>query len=52
MIGFRDIGILKPGYAADFVVLEEDIFSQPEEKLADVKVRETYINGERVFCAE
>ena len=51
MMGFRDIGVLKEGYAADFVVLRDDIFSQDEDKISEVKVDETYINGERVFCA-
>ena len=50
MMGFRDIGILKEGYAADFVVLGDDIFSQPEQKISEIKVDETYINGEKVFC--
>ncbi len=49
MMGFRDIGVLKEGYAADFVVLEEDIFGVPEDEISGVKVLSTYINGEKVF---
>ena len=49
MMGFRDIGILRKGFAADFVVLDEDILRVEEDKISQVKVLSTYINGEKVF---
>ena len=49
MMGFRDIGVLKEGYAADFAVLDKDIFAVPEERISEVKPVMTYINGERVY---
>ena len=52
MMGFRDIGMLRKGYAADFVVLEDDIFGCPEDKISEIKVDSTYINGEKVFCRQ
>ena len=42
-------GRLTPGQAADFVVLDQDIMTIPNEQLRQVKVRQTWIAGERVF---
>ena len=42
-------GSIEIGKLADFVVLTKDIMEIDEEKLPDVKVVRTYINGETVF---
>lgn len=49
MMGFRDIGVLKEGYSADFVVLDRDIFEVPCDKISEVRPAMTFINGERVY---
>ncbi len=42
-------GRLKPGYAADLVVLDKDIFTVEHNIIKDIKVEKTMINGEFVF---
>ena len=49
MLGFEDIGILKPGYAADFIVLDKDILEVPYDEIDSIKVEETYIDGIKVY---
>ena len=49
VLGFTNTGVLAPGYCADFVILDRDIFNLPCDQLDQVKVQETYINGERVY---
>ncbi len=41
-------GSIAPGKQADFVVLDRDIMTVPNEKLRDTNVRQTWIGGERV----
>lgn len=41
-----DLGL---GKLADFIVLEEDIFTMDRKRLDQLKIRETYIGGEPVF---
>ncbi len=43
-------GSIEKGKLADFVALTHDIMKIPEEKIPDVKVVRTYINGEAVFA--
>ena len=50
--GFTDVGMLKEGYMADFIVLDRDVLKIPEEEIDQVKVLETWIDGECVFRAE
>ena len=50
--GFAGLGVLKPGYAADFAVLSDDLFTVDPMKIDEVRVEETYIGGERVYCRE
>ncbi len=45
----KETGSLEKGKKADFVILEEDIMKVEEEKLWQLKVYSTYINGKRVF---
>lgn len=49
MIGFTHVGILKPGYVADFIVLDRDILDIPSDEIDQVQVMETWINGEKVY---
>ncbi|MEI5639442.1 MULTISPECIES: amidohydrolase [unclassified Pseudoalteromonas] len=40
------LGSLEQGKWADFIVLDSDYFSVPEEKIDDIKVEQTWIAGE------
>lgn len=42
-------GCIAPGKQADFVVLDQDIMTIPNEKIRQTKVRQTWIGGERVY---
>jgi hypothetical protein len=44
----HETGRLLPGYEADFIVLDEDIFTTDPDRLDRVKVAATYISGEKV----
>ncbi|QNH60973.1 amidohydrolase [Hymenobacter sediminicola] len=45
-------GSIRPGMAADFVVLNTDLLEAPKEELRTAKVQQTWIAGERVFSAK
>ena len=45
-------GSLEAGKLADFVVLDEDILTCPIDAVKDLKVRETWLGGNRVFMSE
>ena len=49
--GFQEnkLGKLKSGMLADFVVLSDDIFSIAPEKIRDIKVLRTIVNGKEVY---
>jgi predicted amidohydrolase YtcJ len=49
--GFQEnkSGQLKPGMLADFVILSENIFTIVPEKIKDVKVLRTIVNGKEVY---
>ena len=47
--GIPDIGQLKEGYKADFLVLDRDIFKIKKDKIDEVNVEKTYMNGELVY---
>ena len=49
--GFQDnkLGILKAGMLADLVVLSENIFTIKPEKIKEVKVLHTIVNGKEVY---
>ena len=51
ILGFNDVGMLKEGYAADFIILDRDILEVPSEEIDQVKVEKTFINGELVYSA-
>lgn len=42
-------GVLKPGLLADFVVLSDDLFKIAPEKIKDVKVMRTILDGKEVY---
>ena len=42
-------GRLMVGMAADIVVLSEDLFTTPVQRVSMVKVERTYIDGELVY---
>lgn len=46
------VGMLAPGFDGSFAVLERDVFSVAADEIADVRVAETWIRGERVFRRE
>lgn len=43
------IGSVSKGKKADFIILNNDIFSVPEYEIEKIKVEETYVNGEKVY---
>jgi predicted amidohydrolase YtcJ len=49
--GFQEnkLGMLKKGMLADFVVLSDNIFEIAPEKINEVKVLQTIINGKPVY---
>lgn len=47
--GFEKLGQLKKGYRGSFVVLNEDIMSVEPERIDQVKVEETWIDGSCVY---
>ena len=49
--GFQEnkLGVLKKGMLADFVVLDQNIFEIAPEKIKDVKVVRTVVNGKEVY---
>ena len=42
-------GSLEKNKFADFIILDEDLLSVPQEKILSVKVLATYINGQKVY---
>ncbi|WP_460688492.1 amidohydrolase [Nesterenkonia suensis] len=44
-----DLGSLKPGKRADFVVLDADPLTAPESRIATIEVRQTWIDGRPVW---
>lgn len=49
--GFPGIGMLAPGYHADFAVLDRDIIELPADEIDKIHVAETYIDGHCVYRA-
>ena len=42
-------GEIKPGHLSDFVILGENPFLTPPDKLKDIPILQTWLNGERVW---
>lgn len=45
-------GTLEPGKFADFIILDRDILTCPEEQIAEIQVRQTWVGGKRVWGGE
>jgi predicted amidohydrolase YtcJ len=45
----NELGSLELGKRADFIVLDRDILTCPQDEIRDIQVRETYLGGKRVF---
>ncbi len=46
------VGALKPGMRADFVVLSADLMTVPSRQIADLKPLSTWVDGKAVYRAE
>ncbi|MFI9045674.1 amidohydrolase [Streptomyces sp. NPDC053427] len=46
-----DTGSIQPGKLADLVVLDRDPFDGPSEAIAETRVLQTFVGGERVYAA-
>lgn len=49
VVGIPKIGKLKEGYAADFMVLDRDIFTIDKEEIDKIQIEKTYMKGELVY---
>ncbi|SHN05488.1 amidohydrolase [Gracilibacillus kekensis] len=45
----HDRGLIKPGFVADFTILEEDLFQVDPDKFHQVDVKTTVVNGEIMY---
>jgi predicted amidohydrolase YtcJ len=45
-------GSIEPGKLVDFVVLDRDILTCPEEDITEIKVLATYLGGKVVYNKE
>lgn len=46
------MGTIETGKFGDWVVLDQDPFQIPAERLKDIRVLRTFVGGEQVFCLE
>jgi predicted amidohydrolase YtcJ len=44
-----NVGLLSPGYPADFIVLNQNILEVEPQKIDETRVLETYMGGELVY---
>lgn len=49
LLNYENLGEIKEGYIADFIILDKDIFSVDLEEIKDIKVEKTYMKGEKVW---
>lgn len=49
LLNYTDLGEIKQGYIADFIVLDKDIFSVDLEDIKNIKVEQTYMKGDKVW---
>ena len=43
------VGSLEPGKWADFILIDRDYFTVPENEIDDIRVAATYVAGRRVM---
>jgi predicted amidohydrolase YtcJ len=43
-------GSIAPGKFADFIIMDKDIMTVDEDEIPNLKVRATYVNGEKVYA--
>ena len=43
------VGSLEPGKQADFVVIDRDLLTCPDDQIKSTRVLATYLDGKRVF---
>ena len=48
----KNKGSLQPGKLADFVILDRDLLTCPEEEIPKIEVRATWVGGKPVFSQE
>jgi hypothetical protein len=46
----KEIGSLEKGKRADFIVVDRDLLTCPEDDIKDTKVLQTWVEGTRVFA--
>lgn len=44
--GLKNVGAIDKGYDADFIILNEDVFNVPNDKISEVKIEKTFLKGE------
>ncbi|MEO6787125.1 MAG: amidohydrolase [Chthoniobacteraceae bacterium] len=47
----KECGSLEPGKRADFIILDRDVLKCPLDDLKDTQVRETWLDGKRIWAA-
>ncbi|WP_130618758.1 amidohydrolase [Dyella amyloliquefaciens] len=48
----NEVGTLKPGMRADFVILDGDLMTVPPRQIADLKPLSTWVDGKAVYQAD
>jgi predicted amidohydrolase YtcJ len=44
----KQVGSLEVGKKADFIILDKNLMVVPADSILQIKVKRTYLNGERV----
>ncbi len=52
MFAEDEVGSLQAGKLADFIVLDRDLLTCPDDEIAGAKVLQTYLGGRRIFAAK
>jgi predicted amidohydrolase YtcJ len=46
------LGKLLPGFAADFIILDRDIFTVSPPEILQTRIKMTFVNGQQVYAAD